>query len=612
MYFSDIDSVIPLCRSAIKILDTSKLDSTGKARYEILNIKAQSLNNIGAVFYNKGEVNKAIDYYYEGLKLREASADKMGIAESLNNLGLVYKSQGNIEKAIENYQRSLKLYEEVKYLKGQATAIGNIGVLYASENKNDTALEYLFRGLKLQESTGNKRGIAEMQNNIGTILLKQNKSGEALKYCTKSLDVLTEIGDKEDIAKTLYIIAQIEFSNNNYAKAIEYGNKALQLSKESDFTENVMNTAKLMYEIYNEQKKWNDALTMHVLYFAMHDSVNSQENRKEVIQKEFQYDFDKRETDLKAAQEKKDLISEAENKRQKIFIWLAFIIAIATGTIAILVTRSLKTTRKQKIIIEEQKNLVELKNKDILDSITYAKRLQDAILPALSTVKQQLPESFVFYKPKDIVAGDFYWMQQSGNSTLIAACDCTGHGVPGAMVSVVCSNALNRAVKEFNITDPGKILDKTRELVIDTFQKSGSEVKDGMDISLCSILPSSGGAKILWAGANSPLWYLQKGEVNEIVADKQPIGVQDGHKDFTTHTLTLDKGDVLYMFTDGYIDQFGGPKGKKYKSKLFREFIKSITSKNMEEQKNMLNRTFEDWKGNYEQTDDVCVIGIRV
>jgi serine phosphatase RsbU (regulator of sigma subunit) len=269
-----------------------------------------------------------------------------------------------------------------------------------------------------------------------------------------------------------------------------------------------------------------------------------------------------------------------------------------------------RVTQRQKKIIEEQKAVVEEKNKEVLDSITYAKRLQDAILPPMSVIQKYIPESFVLYKPKDIVAGDFYWMEKVEATIFIAAADCTGHGVPGAMVSVVCSNALNRAVKEFKITEPGRILDKARDLVLETFEKSESNVQDGMDISLCCINTKAN--EILWAGAYNPLWYIVDGEIKEVGANKQPIGKTDNPKPFITHKLNVKKGDTLYLLTDGYADQFGGPKGKKFKYKQLQEKLLSIFSLPMHRQKEELNTTLENWKGNLEQVDDILLMGIRV
>ena len=270
-----------------------------------------------------------------------------------------------------------------------------------------------------------------------------------------------------------------------------------------------------------------------------------------------------------------------------------------------------------------RKKIVEEHQKDIIDSITYAKRLQDAILPPTKFINQYVPENFVLYKPKDIVAGDFYWAESVGDLFFIAAADSTGHGVPGAMVSVVCSNALNRTLKEFKETETGKILDKTRDLVVETFEKSANEVKDGMDISLLCIDKKNN--TVCWSGANNPLWYIcsanekavsssavENRQLVEVKADKQPIGKTDNQTKFTSHKLNCATGTIFYLFTDGYADQFGGPNGKKFKYKAFGELLLKNVNLSMEEQSSALDKAFEDWKGNLEQVDDVCVIGIKL
>lgn len=286
--------------------------------------------------------------------------------------------------------------------------------------------------------------------------------------------------------------------------------------------------------------------------------------------------------------------------------------------------------------IEEQHKILEEKNHEITDSINYAKRLQEAILPPISLIQKYLLQTFILYKPKDIVAGDFYWMEIVNNKEmavnndlnsdnlhsvdciLIAAADSTGHGVPGAMVSVVCSNALNRSVNEFKITEPGKILDKTRDLVLETFSKSESEVKDGMDISLLSIQNSSNQhfkndkIHIKWAGANNPLWYIEGGELKQIKAHKQSIGKTDNPTPFPTHTLELERGSIIYLITDGFADQFGGENGKKFKHKKLQELLIKTQFELIEEQKTELEIAFNKWKGKIEQVDDVTIIGIKL
>lgn len=296
-------------------------------------------------------------------------------------------------------------------------------------------------------------------------------------------------------------------------------------------------------------------------------------------------------------------------------MWWPFANALMTGGGIVTLLGLFFWNRKFKNEVVRRKE-AEDKIKDqfheIQDSIKYAKRIQSAILPPQKLVKEYLPESFVLYKPKDIVAGDFYWIEHKGDSILFAAADCTGHGVPGAMVSVVCNNGLNRSIREYGLTEPGKILDKTRDIILEEFEKSEEEVKDGMDISLCVLNIKQ---RILeWSGANNPLWVVRKNasEIEEIKPNKQPIGKFAEPKPFKTHRVSLASGDTVYVFTDGYQDQFGGDKGKKFKAAQFKALLLQIQSLPMEEQRQKIDQAFESWRGKLEQVDDVCVIGVRV
>ncbi|MBN4072522.1 SpoIIE family protein phosphatase [Crocinitomix catalasitica] len=271
-----------------------------------------------------------------------------------------------------------------------------------------------------------------------------------------------------------------------------------------------------------------------------------------------------------------------------------------------------KTVEERTLKIKKQKEKIEHHQTEILDSISYAKRIQEAILPPDETVKQMLEESFVLYRPKDIVAGDFYWIEQVGDEIFIAAADCTGHGVPGAMVSVVCSNALNNTVLQEGVMDPGRILDRVTELVVEQFKKGNERVKDGMDICLCRWNKKKG--DLIFAGAHNPLWKVKKEsqEIEEYKASKQPVGEFEAMIPFKSEQVHIEKGDRIYLFSDGFADQFGGPKGKKLKTANFKKLICSIQQLSLKDQKEKLNAAFEEWKGELEQLDDVCVIGVEI
>lgn len=260
--------------------------------------------------------------------------------------------------------------------------------------------------------------------------------------------------------------------------------------------------------------------------------------------------------------------------------------------------------------IDKLRQEIEARHKEITDSIHYAKRLQGAIMPKPETLANFLKTYFLIYKPKDIVAGDFYWFKQHEGHSYIAVADCTGHGVPGALVSIVCSSALNRALLEFGKSEPGEILDTAREIIIETFSQEGAEVKDGMDISLCKI--NFDKSEIKWSGANNALWILPKGEneISEIKPNKQPVGLHIVNDNFTTHALNFKKGDSIYLITDGLGDQFGGPGGKKFKSANLKKLILELKDFDHDKRADFINDHFENWKEGFEQVDDVSLMGI--
>jgi len=260
--------------------------------------------------------------------------------------------------------------------------------------------------------------------------------------------------------------------------------------------------------------------------------------------------------------------------------------------------------------VESQKEEIEEKNKDIVDSIIYAKRIQNTILPTEVKLDKILQNYFIIYKPKDIVSGDFYWADKLDGKSYFSAIDCTGHGVPGAFVSIVGFNGLKRTVNEFKLRQPGQILDKLTDIVVDTFTASEAHLKDGMDMSLCSINYDT--LELEFAGANNPLILIRNGEIIETKGNKQPIGDFEHRTPFTNHKIQLQKDDCIFLFTDGYADQFGGPKGKKFKLKTLKNLLLSISTKPIDEQKTELETAFNNWMGDLEQLDDVCLIGVKI
>ena len=578
---------------------------------------ANSFNSIGGVYYFQGDIPQALDYYHKSLAIREEINDERGVAESLNNIGFIYRKQGDVNKALEYYLKCLAIQEMLEKDHAIAISLNNIGLVYKDKGDISKALEHYNKSLLIRREIGDKMGEANSLNNIGYIYQNQNDISKALEYFQKSVAIRKSIGDKRGMAESIVNIGNTEMALGDLKSAEENGLMGLKLAKEIGSPEAILGNAELLANVYEKSGKSKDALEMYKLHITMRDSLNNEDNQKAVAKQQAKYEYEKQKALDDAEHEKQLAIEQEAKEKQKIITYSTAGGLALVALFLVFVFNRLQVTKRQKIVIQEAHHQLEEKNGEILDSIAYAKRIQTAILPPSKLVKEYLKESFILYKPKDIVAGDFYWMEHKGGKVLFAAADCTGHGVPGAMVSVICNNGLNRSVREYNLTEPGKILDKTREIVIQEFEKSEDEVKDGMDIALCSLaVSSSSGAyrELQYAGANNPLWIIRKGakEIEEIKATKQPIGKYANPELYITHTIELQKGDSIYIFSDGYADQFGGEKGKKFKGANFKKLLLSIQNESMEKQKELINEAFENWRGELEQIDDVCVIGVKV
>jgi serine phosphatase RsbU (regulator of sigma subunit) len=621
-YLNAPDSALLLCEKA-KIL-AEKINYT----QGMINVYAW----LGYLTQQIGDIKQALEYSHKSLvlvKKKGRVGNEKEIATLLNNLGYIHVFQHNLKQALTYFNESLQLYIDIKDEEGIGISYNNIGLLYSKLKDNKESLKYYNKSLAIREKIGDMKGLAKCLNNIGIIHRQNGEYEKALECHNRSLAIDKEIQNKQDLSIDYLHIGAVYLKQNKLTLAFINIQLSLKLAQELKFPDEISVAAKVMSEIYEKQGKGMEALKMFQLHITMKDSLYRSENQQALAQQEAKYEYEKQKAIDDAEHDKRLAIEQEEKEKQQI---LTAATAGGLGLVVvflIFVFNRLRVTKKQKLVIEEQKleveqqkQVVELahseleeKNQEIMDSITYAKRIQSAILPPAKVVKEYLQESFILYKPKDIVAGDFYWLEavaptgkNKESVVLFAAADCTGHGVPGAMVSVVCNNALNRSVREYGLTDPGEILTKTREIVIQEFEKSDEEVKDGMDIALCSLE----GNKLKYAGAHNPLWIIRKGEILETKANKQPIGQFDNPEPYTTHTFELEKGDSIYIFSDGYVDQFGGEKGKKFKAKSFKELLLSIQDKSMLEQKTIIDEAFETWRGNLEQIDDVCIIGVRI
>ena len=571
--------------------------------------------NIGNAFWYQSNYSKALENYLASLKINEEIGNKKGIAYGYLCIGDIYLSQGNFEKALENNLISVKTNEKIGNKKGISESYNDRAVIYFTQGNYDKALETQLLAQKFAKEIGYNLIVGSSYNIIGNIYQAQNNNSKALENYLSALKLFEGIGNKNSIATSYFCIGNLFLKENKNNESRKYFEKAMKLSKEVGSKEIIKNIYGINSDIAAAQNNYKSAYDNYKLFIIYKDSTSNIESAKKTLQSQMQFDFDKQQVAdsiyAKAEKEKIQEVAKVESKKQKLitfFIALGLLFAL---TLASLIFRSLRIRNKQNKIITIQKSIVEEKQREITDSISYALRIQNALLPPQKLVKQYLKNSFILYKPKDIVAGDFYWMELINDKILFAACDCTGHGVPGAMVSIVCHNALNRAVREFGLSEPAAILDKTTEIVIENFAKSEENIKDGMDISLCAYNKKTN--QLEWSGANNSLWIIQNGNLLETKADKQPIGMNENSKPFTNHLFTLNTGDTIYLFTDGFADQFGGETGeKKLTRKKFKEKLISIQNLTLQEQGIALDKFIIDYKKDIEQIDDILVMGVQV
>jgi tetratricopeptide (TPR) repeat protein len=537
------------------------------------------------LFY-RGENAKKLEYEIEHLKIIESNKKETEYyIQLLHRIGNGYESLKKYKKAREYY--SLALNQAI--INKDAASISGTHINIAGlegELGNDSLQEYHFeQALQYAIEDDNPFLYSLIKVYLSGIYSDKGENKAANKLIEEALDYFKNNKHSYWLSYSYQTKGKIRYNEGSLFDAINYCEKSLKYSELTGSNLVINSSLKDLHKYYAEKGNYKLAYETRDRYEALNDSIYNSTKSEETATLLNQYVNDKimltdslerkRISDLEKVEHEKELSAQA-NMKYLFGVGFGFLLILA-----LILFRGFHQKKKdnevisiQKEEVEQQKNEIEAQHQEIKDSITYAKRIQTAILPPNKLIKEFLTNSFVWYKPKDVVAGDFYWMEPKIDRVLFAAADCTGHGVPGAMVSVICHNSLNRSTREFGLSDPGEILSKTRELVIAEFEKSEDEVKDGMDIALCSL----DGNKLKYAGAHNPLWIIRKGaaEVEEIKADKQPIGKYAEPKPFSTHEVELNTGDSFYTFSDGFADQFGGEKGKKFKSKNFKALLLSI------------------------------------
>jgi serine phosphatase RsbU (regulator of sigma subunit) len=599
----------------------------------VVSLIANFHNNLGNVFSGIGDFKNAIRSYRNSLRSMEKIDNKAGIGNALHNLAMIFVQQSEYETAMQYYRLARKNHLLAGNKLGYANGAQNLGSLFQKVHKRsglesdlDSAKLYLDSAVIYFNELGQKLGLANSYNALSVVAERKKDSKKSIEYEKLALELYLEINDPTGIASTYSNLSKLFLDAGDVKEAMEFANQAIFYSNQSDqFNAKKAANNSLML-IYRQQGNYKKALEVYENIVALNDSIINRELKDELIRNKFEYELEsarlkdslERLEERRIAQQQIELQTiQIENARVKsiglytvLFLLLAFIV---------FVYNRLKTSQKQqkiisqqKVEVEHQKQLVEGKNKEIVDSINYSKRLQDAILPKKSDINRVFEQNFILYRPKDIVSGDFYWFEETKNYYFVAAADCTGHGVPGAMVSFVCSQALSKAVKEDYFYDTSAILDRTREIVTNYFGRSENTISDGMDVALIRF-EKSNMFNLQFSGANSCLYLLRDSELTQYKGDKQYIGQSGPELPFESKDIELEPQDELYLFTDGFPDQFGGqgtdPFGKKIKTKKLKTLLVQDT---FDQKHRILEDFFDAWKGDREQTDDVLIMGIRL
>ena len=570
---------------------------------------ADACNALAAIYDEQGQYPKSLLYYMRTMKIHEQQKDKAGICRDYNNIGLLYENLSNYNTALDYYNKALQMALKLKQKRTISAIYFNIGAVYTYINQYDKSLEYYFKSLDIDKQLQDEIAISDCYTNIGINYTYLKQYSKALEYCSRGLQMKQELNDLNGVAASYINIGDIYYKQDLYDAAKPYFDTALTASLKIGSIDNLRLAYEGLANISNLTKRYQDAFNYHVKFKQVTDSMFNTENNEAVNQIKINYELEKKE----AEQAQQKALADSEAMRQNIILLSIVLVLLIVSVFSLFLYKRFKITNQQKEIISQQKEIVEEKQREISDSINYAKRIQTSFLANEMEFENFFEEYFVLFKPKDVVSGDFYWATAVDSKLYVAVADSTGHGIPGAFMSLLNISLLNEAVLSRNYTSTVDILNFVRNILILGLKpdEKGQGGNDGMDCVLFSVDIKT--LEMQFSGANNPLWIVRDNELIELKADKMPVGrsPKDAHS-FTSQIFQLQKNDLIYAFTDGYADQFGGPKGKKFKYKQLEETILANLSKSLAEQNNILSSTLIDWKGTLEQVDDISILGFKI
>ena len=606
---------------------------------EVNKTLSDAYNILGSIYTSLGDYENANIHLHESLKLNELLGRKRGIANSANSLGILYFNQKDYDNALKYYNKALLITDTTNYKGGYATFSLNVGEIYQVQGQYDLSIPLLMNSLRIFKEVEDDEGLAYCYGILSRINYAKGNYDKALEQANTALKYF--LIDQNDIGKAEYgiLIASIYQAQGDFSMAEIHAQSALEMAKELSSLQWMMRSHEKLAELYELNELYQKA------YFHID---TAKELRTELLDEKVQQQIQNfriiYETD-NLIQENKLLkinsqLDEKEITEQKAISITTAIVLLAMLIFAYYIYRQNKSKQRKNMLLKVQneeirqqreeiltqaeglkyinkqislKNeLIEKKNKDITDSLNYAKRIQTALLPFEDRINKTLPQHFILHQPKDIVSGDFYWFHDFEEEAIIVVADCTGHGIPGAFMSFIGHDLLNYICNIKRVTNPTLILSEMKKSVITMLRQEKNDNRDGLDISICVWHKKEN--KVTFAGANHSLIYIQDGQLNQLKGDRTTIGWDPLKeiKDFTQHEVPINKDTEFYLYTDGYIDQFGGPANKKFMLSPFKELLLKNHLKQMSTQKEILDAALKDWMRQQEQIDDILVFGFRL
>jgi serine phosphatase RsbU (regulator of sigma subunit) len=626
---ADTSSLSLLNQNLIKIYQKDELDTClfyglkAIALCDSSNAYIARTYNIVANCYNvKGVDDLVTKYYFLALKIYERQNNLVGTANIYNNLGNLYNKQKYYSEALDYHYRALAIRKKINEPYYIAFSHNNIANVLYSQKKLTTALTNYLAAYKIYEDLDDTTVLITVLNNLGGLYPELKKNKEAEESLLKALRLNNSYGfSKPEMAISYINLSRLYLRTNRLNEAEVYGLKAVQLSEELENAESKINAYGFLGDIYKMQNNYKMALIYYEKKIEFKDSIYNEEINKKIVSEKLQYEYDKKEETQKIEQATKEAEFKLGQKKQSQITWLLIAILLVVIAFAVFFFINFKQKQRTNFKIGKQNQIIKEKQKEVIDSINYAKRIQTAILPREDAFVNDFDDAFVFYKPRDIISGDLYWYAKLSTTSdspiplkVVAVADCTGHGVPGAFMSLLTTELLNQSVKNPDINSPSELLQHINRQITKRLNENNKEViNDGLDIAVCAIDYERN--RVFYSGANRSLWILRADVVEEIKPTKASIGASTPiDQNFENHIIQLNKGDKLFLFTDGITDQFGGfdhKRGsKKFGKAQLKQFITDNAALSLKEMGEKFEKHMRQWQGLNEQTDDMLLIGL--